>query len=203
MRIHFLLTLPALALAVCCNASTIQFEDLEDIISVRVDGNVITGNGGRISNFTQVGESVRFDITAPSLLQITSAAFTNLLDPPTSDDPVDSVSDRIVISFGAPFTTYHVEFGSDPDLPNIPANAVDLTTIFMQELPANPYYEDATLQKVATIFNSTGGVLDTYFVRSDITDVLEPRSALMVTMGMILILVACRMWKPTPMFKLR
>jgi len=85
-------------------------------------------------------------------------------------------------------------FGSDPNLPAIPNGAVDFTTIPAQGLPANPYFEDGTSQKVATIFTSNGGILDTYFIQSDVfgSDVPEPGSILLIGTGLGLTALARR-----------
>jgi hypothetical protein len=165
----------ALAFATFCSADIFVFHDLTDSVSVTDNGVLLTGNGGRISNFILLGESISFDLTAPNVSQIATSGFTDLLDPTTSDDPVRTVSDRFVEIFGpVPFTTYHVAFGSDPDLPAIPNGATDLTTILLQGLPPNPYFEDGTSQKVGSSFQSNGAVLDTFFIQSDLTDLPEP-----------------------------
>jgi hypothetical protein len=152
------------------HADVIQFNDLTDSVSVTLNGVPITGNGGRVSNFATSGELISFDLTAPNVLQLATAGFTNLLDPAGSDDPVGTVSDRFVEAFGpVPFTTYHVAFGSDPDLPAIPNGAVDLTTIDVQGLPPNPYFENGLVQKVGSSFMQNGVVLDTFFIQSDVS----------------------------------
>ena len=166
----------ALAFTTFCSADVFVFQDLNDVVSITDNGVLLTGNGGRVSNFILLGESISFDLTAPGVLQFANSGFTNLLDPATSDDPGGTVSDRFVEVFGpVPFTTYHVSIGSDPNLPAIPAGANDLTTIPLQGLPPNPYFEDGTVQKVGSSFQSTGAVLDTFFIQSDLTDLPEPR----------------------------
>jgi hypothetical protein len=182
--------MPLLAFAMSCNAAVIQFDDLSESVVVLVDGVRVTGNGGRISNFNQVGESISFDITTAGNNFITTTSFTNLVDPPGGDDPPGTVSDRIVLTFVLDATTYHVAFGSDPDLPNIPAGATDLTTVPQQGLPPNPYFENAAFQKVATVFSAPGVALDTYFVRSD--TIPEPVSIMLVGAGLILGTIARR-----------
>ena len=190
----FFLSMPVLAFATVCNAAVIQFDDLTESLVVLVDGVRVTGNGGRISNFNQVGESVSFDITTGGNNFITTTSFTNLVEPPGGDDPPGTVSDRIVLTFVADTTTYHVAFGSDPNLPNIPAGATDLTTVPQQGLPPNPYFEDGTIQKVATVFSAPGVALDTYFVRSDA--VPEPVSLMLVGIGLILGSIAHSRMRP-------
>jgi hypothetical protein len=180
----FFLSMPVLAFATACNAAVIQFDDLTESLVVLVDGVRVTGNGGRISNFNLVGESVSFDITTGGNNFITLTSFTNLVEPPGGDDPPGTVSDRIVLTFVLDTTTYHVAFGSDPDLPNIPAVATDLTTVPQQGLPPNPYFEDGTSRRVATVFSAPGIALDTYFVRSDA--VPEPVSLMLMGVGLIL-----------------
>jgi hypothetical protein len=166
----------ALAFTAVCSADVFVFQDLNDIVTITDNGVLLTGNGGRVSNFVILGESISFDLTAPGVAQIAASGFTNLLDPASSDDPGGTVSDRFVEVFGPiPFTTYHVAFGSDPNLPVIPAGATDLTTIPAQGLPANPYFENGTVQKVGSSFQSSGVVLDTFFIQSDLTDLPEPR----------------------------
>src|SRR5262249_23590180 len=134
-------------------------------------------------------ELVSFDLTAPGVGQFPASGFTNLVERAGTDDPTGTVSDRFVAIFGPPFSPlYHVSIGSDPDLPPIPTGAMDLTTIPDQGLPANPYFEDGTVQKVGTIFQGSGAVLDTFFIQSDV-DVPEPASAMPVMLiGISLIL---------------
>jgi hypothetical protein len=144
-------------------ADTFNFLDSGESVSVTINGVTITGNGGRVSNFLNVGESVTFDLTfMTSLPPPTESGFTNLLEPGST-----TVSDRFVLSLTAGSPTYHVAFGSDPDLPAIPPGALDLTQVPQQGLPPNPYFEDGTLQLVATAFPGSR-VADTFFVQSDV-----------------------------------
>jgi hypothetical protein len=183
------LAMPALVYVASCHADVIVFTDLIDTISITINGVPLTGNGGRVTNFTRTGELVSFDLTAPGVAQIAVSGFTNLLERAGSDAPTGTVSDRFVEVFGpVPFTTYHVAIGSDPDLPPIPTGATDLTTIPEQGLPANPYFENGTVQKIGTSFQASGAVLDTFFVQSDV-DVPEPASTIPVMLiGISLIL---------------
>src|SRR5262245_50034887 len=126
-------------------ADTFDFLDSGESVSVTINGVAITGNGGRVSNFFTSGEFVSFNLTGANTGQATVSGFTNLLEPGST-----TVSDRFVESFTNGSSTYFVAFGSDPDLPAIPAGALDLTTVPIQGLPPNPYFEDGTLQKVAT-----------------------------------------------------
>jgi hypothetical protein len=142
-------------------ADIINFFDLGESVSVTINGVAITGNGGRVSNFLISGESVSFDLTVPTAIRITESGFTNLLEPGST-----IVSDTFVESFTSS-PTYHVAFGSDPNLPVIPPGAIDLTTIPQQGLPPNPYFENGTLQKVASAFFSDT-FTDTFFVQSDV-----------------------------------
>ena len=170
----------ALACAACCNAGVLRFSDLTDDVSLTLDGVAVTGNVGRITNFSHVGESISFDLAAPGVLASAFSGYTNLLE---TGDPLNSVSDRFVYSFTTPFQTLHVIFGSDPDLPAIPGGATDLTTIPLQGLPADPYFEDGTSQKVATLFLTTG-ISDTFFIQSDVGDAPEPGSMLLIATGL-------------------
>src|SRR5215469_4695830 len=114
---------------------------------------------GHSVRFAKVGlgpELVSFDVSTNGFNFTTTAGFTNLLDPANSDDPANTLSDRIVLTFTLNATTYHVAFGSDPSFPAIPDDAIDLTTIPVQGLPPNPYYENGTVQKVATVFSAPG-----------------------------------------------
>jgi hypothetical protein len=126
----------------------------------------ITGNGGRVSSFATLGEFISFNLTALGVAQ--SANFTNLLDPAGSDDPVGTVSDRFTFVSGQVPSTTFVAFGSDPDLPGIPAGATDATTIPAQGLPPNPYFENGLVQKVFTSFTPTGEAVDTFFIASEV-----------------------------------
>jgi hypothetical protein len=51
-------------------------------------------------------------------------------------------------------------------------------------LPADPYFEDGTSQKVATLFLSTGAISDTFFIQSDVGDAPEPGSMLLIATGL-------------------
>jgi hypothetical protein len=144
------------------SADTINFLDSGESVSATINGAVITGNGGRVSDFSSIGESISFDLSLASGDFITVSGFTDLLEPGSR-----SVSDRFVYSFTSGALAYHVEFGSDPDLPAIPTNAIDFTTIPEQGLPPNPYFENGRLQLVATAF--LGSSTDRFFVQSDAT----------------------------------
>ena len=176
------LALTILALAGNCNASVIQFDDFDEQLSVTIDG-VPIANGGRVSNLTFAGESVSFDLTLSFVRFGTISGFTQLLDPVGSDDPTGTVSDVLVLSFVRGNSTYHISFGSDPDLPAIPVGSFDLTTIPQQGLPPNPYYEDGTFQLAGTSF--LDDIIDTFYVRSDVANAVpEPSSIALLMMGL-------------------
>jgi hypothetical protein len=181
------LALPALMFSTLTHADVIVFHDLTDSVSVSLNDVPITGNGGRVSNFVTSGEMISFDLTALNVSQAAVSDFTNLLDPAGSDDPVGTVSDRFLDVFGpvVPFATYHVAFGSDPDLPAIPSGATDATTIPLQGLPPNPYFENGLVQKVFTSFTSTGGMVDTFFIQSDVPSVPEPGTLALLATGLV------------------
>jgi len=175
--------LSVLTFAACCHAAVIQFDDLSDSVSLLVDGLPVNGNGGRITNFNRAGEFISFDITTGGNAFITTAGFTTLAEP-INDEDARFDSDRIVLTFMTGAATYHVAIGSDPDLPDIPANARDFTTIANQMLPPNPYNEDgSTFQRVATVFAVDGSPLDSYFIRSD-TFVPEPGTFSLLVAGL-------------------
>jgi hypothetical protein len=178
------LALASFAIAGFCNASVIRVDDITEQISATIDG-VAIANGGRVSNLTFTGESVSFDLSVnPNNSFLTTTDFTRLLDPAGSDDVTGTVSDVFTFSVVNGQTTYHVNFGSDPNLPTIPAGATDLTTISAQGLPANPYYEDGTFQQVGTAFAiAPGGGNDTFFIRSDVSGVPEPSSIALIAGG--------------------
>jgi len=95
LAIRMRLVSTATAALVCiasCNADVLVFQDLTETVSVTINGVPLTGNGGRVSNFTLSGESVSFDLTAPGVAQQANSGFTNLLDDPAgSGDPIGSV----------------------------------------------------------------------------------------------------------------
>src|SRR5260370_12328076 len=98
----------ALAFTTFCSADVFVFQDLNDVVTITDNGVLLTGNGGRVSNFVILGESISFDLTAPGVAQIAASGFTNLLDPASSDDPGGTVSHRFVQAFEPlPFNTYH------------------------------------------------------------------------------------------------
>src|SRR4051794_30680606 len=102
-RQFFSLAIGALATAMCCSASVIVFHDLTDAVFLTIDGQPVTGNGGRVTNFVQIGESISFDLIVTGISLAANAGFTNLLDGPSSDDSVGTVSDRFVATFAEPF----------------------------------------------------------------------------------------------------
>jgi hypothetical protein len=174
IRLFWLFVLPTLAFAERCNAATIKFDDLTDGILVYLDGTLITGDQGRISNFKIVGELVTFDLALITPATVPETAYTDLLNRTTGDDPQDTVSDRFI--FASKGGIAHITFGSDsdiaglpPGLPAIPIGATDATTIPAQDLPPNPYYENGAYQQVFTIFQEGPPIIeeDTFFARSD------------------------------------
>jgi len=67
-------------------------------------------------------------------------------------------------------------------LPSIPAGAFDLTTIQNNYgLPANPYFENGTVQRIGSSFVETGTVLDAFYAQSDVSAVPEPSSTMPIT----------------------
>lgn len=160
-------------------AFTFKFDDLSESINVTVDGSPLSdpAYAPYITNI-QYGaghESVSFDVDVYTNHYNTTSGYTNLLE--ASGD----LSDRIVLSFIQGAATYHVDFGSDPELPAIPSGAVDLSSLPSQGLPS-PYYENGDWQKVATVFNDNGTVFDSYYVRSDIP---EPSSLALFGVGLL------------------
>ncbi|MFO1430909.1 MAG: PEP-CTERM sorting domain-containing protein [Candidatus Competibacteraceae bacterium] len=160
-------------------AFAFRFDDLSESLNVTVDGVPLSdpAYAPYITNI-QYGagnESVSFDVDVYTNHYSTITGYTNLLE--ASGD----VSDRIVLSFVQGALTYHVDFGSDPELPAIPSGAIDLSSLPSQGLPS-PYYENGDWQKVATIFNDDGTVFDTYYVRSDIP---EPSALALFSVGLL------------------
>jgi hypothetical protein len=162
-------------------ADIFNFLDSEESVSVTLNGDPITGDGGRISNFSIDGEFVTFDVSFEVAFGVsTFAGFTKLVEPQGLAESL-TVSDGFqIFVFAAPSGrgTYRVQFGSDPNLPFIQPEAIDLTTIPGQGLPPNPYFENGTLQLVGTItFPSVAPgpfVQDKFFIKSDLEVVPGP-----------------------------
>jgi hypothetical protein len=180
-----LLTAPLLAMCAGARADVFVFQDLTDTVSLTLNGNPVRGNGGRITNFTTGGELISFDLTAMGVAQVAGSGFTNLVDQ-GPEDTKGTVSDRFVVTFGKPpFATYHVSFGSDPDLPAIPSGAIDLTTSRIQGLPPNPYFEDGKQDLVGTSLKANGVKVDQFFIVSDVNGVPETSTWMMLLVGFV------------------
>lgn len=171
-------TVSALFFAGVCQATVINYVEANNSASITIDGVSITGNGGNVSNFSQSGELINFDFY--QLCSFCSGTgYTNLIDPGTS-----AVSDAFYFSVND--STIHVAFGSAPDLPAIPAGAIDLTTIPVQGLPSNPYYEDGTLQYVGTAFYPDSSNNITFNMQSTVqSTVPEPATLSLICLGIV------------------
>jgi len=140
--------LSAVLFAGACNASVIQFLDLGETVSALIDGSplvdgAVTASGGTISNVVQSGESISFDLTFSTCSNCDNlTVYTNVLEP---GDP-NIVSDRF-LDVGHASGVSNITFGSDPNLPTIPAGAV----VFV-----DPFVEDGTLQSVGALFFFAG-----------------------------------------------
>jgi hypothetical protein len=186
------LTIVLLTAAGHCNASMFRINDLGDTISITMGGVPLKGNGGRITNFILRDESVAFDISTALKAPRTLNAFTKLFEQSMPSCP----SDIILFRETKGDMKYHIVFGSDPLLPNIPPDAIDLTTQTSQGLPPSPIIEDGTEQKVLTTFPSPFGT-DTYYVQSDTgsdSDVAcpEPASVFLLGTGFLGFFGLCR-----------
>ena len=187
------------------NADVFVFHDLEESVFLTVNGVVVSGNGGRIHDFSASGESISFSL-GDIVTQPTSVSYfyTNLLDPGPEDTP-GTVSDRFLEKVSVfvdenhdVFHSVHVVFGSDPDLPEIPTstqNVFDLTTFPAQGLPANPYYENGKIQLVATVFAlSSKDSVDKFYIQSDVS-VPEPTTWALMLLGFGGVGAKLRRWK--------
>jgi PEP-CTERM motif len=164
-----------LALSSSAQADVFLFRDISGTVSLSVNSNPVTGDAGRISNFILIGQSISFDLALPNAFYNyeTGSAYTNLVE------RSGTVEDRVVYTFvfGAP--TYYVAFGSEPDLPEIPAGAEDLTTVPRQGLPPNPYYVSGQPQLAATAFLYKTN--DQFYIESSV--VPEPSTWALVLVG--------------------
>ncbi len=179
-----LLTLVTITLLIFCvsaNASTVSFIEItENDVSLWIDGARVTADGGRVSNLVINNESISFDLTLFPGAFLNRIGYTNLLEPNSTE-----VSDRLIWTVVNGLPTYHVQFGSDPELPDIPPGAVDLTTFPEQGLPPNPYFEDGTLQYVGRAFGvGPNGENDNFYIQSDVSDAPEPCSLLLLAAGL-------------------
>jgi len=177
VTLAFLLAFSFVSAARASVFDTIDYIDTSATPFVTLNGTTVTGNGGLISNYSQSGEAISFSLTAPITGGSTVSAFTNLIEPGST-----TVSDRLVLSITSGSTLVGVQFGSDADLPAIPAGAVDLTTIALQGLP-HPYFENGTLQLVGTYFNFTGSTfpVDEFFIQSNVPTPLPAALPLFAT----------------------
>jgi hypothetical protein len=178
VTLAFLLTLSSVWAA---HAAVIDYIDTSATPFVTINGTTITGNGGLVTNYSQIGEAINFTFQSSIPVAGTSviSGFTNLTEPGSS-----TVSDRIVLTLTGGSDLIGVQFGSDANLPVIPSGAVDLTTIAAQGLPSNPYHEDGTLQLVATFFSTINGVstpVDRYFIQSGVATPLPAALPLFAT----------------------
>jgi hypothetical protein len=105
-----------------------------------------------------------------------------------------SVSDVLLYEVVNGQPSYQVTFGSAPDLPVIPPSAVDLTTIGVQGLPADPYYENGAVQQVGTSFETdpvSGN--DTFFIQSNAASASpEPGTIALIASGFAVIAIRRR-----------
>ena len=181
----------ALGSTLAAKADNIVFNDLTESPFVTLNGTTITGNGGRVSNFSSTlgGELISFTLADPGgtvRTTLASAIFTNVFDPTTG-----ALSDRFIGSLvtSGPLAgiAYNVIFASDgeggafPGLPVIPPGAVT----------PGPVIEDGTVQKVATV--QTGGTdFDFLYIQSDVeptATVPEPSSIILGVSTLALLLV--------------
>jgi hypothetical protein len=184
MRRTLIALVPALLLAAVCYGDSFVFLDLGETVSLTLNGNLVTGNGGRISNFTQTGETISFNLETGCSFCIFNG-FTNMLEADKT------VSDRFVGLQNLSSTLFFVQFGSDPDLPAIPADSTDLTTIPVQGL-TNPLFENGTTQLVAT-YLSPVSTNDQFFIASDVRESSVPEPGAFVLFGTCLIAVFRRL----------
>jgi hypothetical protein len=191
-------------LVTSCYCSTIVFNDAfeanspnnEEPVSLSVDGQIITGDGGRISNFingSPDSEKISFNISTNGM-QFDDGAFFTVLREPDVEDRLGAISDVFVMRFTKDSPTYFVFFCSDPDTSQCESATVggtDLTTVPGQGLPPNPYFENGQPQKVGTVF-STG---DAYFIMSDVP---EPGVMELVGFGLAVFALVTRRSCQTP-----
>jgi hypothetical protein len=195
MKKTWLLSVASLALGAALNAKAdvIVFNDLTESPFVTINGTTITGDGGRVSNFSSTlgGELISFTLADPSgrvRTTLAGALYTNVFD------PTGGLSDRwiasLVLSGPLAGVAYNVTFASDgeggafPGLPAIPPGAVT----------SGPIIEDGTVQQVGTV--QTGSTdFDFLYVQSNVEPggtVPEPSSIVLGVSTLGVLLVFCR-----------
>jgi len=80
-----LLAIPVLAVSTAASADVFVFEAATDNVYLTLNGTTVTGNGGRITDFTVNGDLISFDLALSPGGYADVAAYTNLLDPGADD----------------------------------------------------------------------------------------------------------------------
>jgi hypothetical protein len=180
-RAAALSTLIVLAATVgAAQASTIQIDDLTDVITVTVDGTTVP-----VTLLPGASEAIMFTFVSSVNAGVTGTFSRDLLE--ASKGGVATISDRLRLEITQGSNIITVQFASDPDLARVPPGSVSYTGIdemlrFQDVLYFARPTDTSSPFPMATV-PPDGVVIDTFQVRSD-PEVPEPASLTLLGLGL-------------------